>query len=515
MVRFANWVRFAKRVRAPQRGDVIAGVSVALVLVPQSLAYAELAGMPVVNGLYTAATATVAAGLIGSSPYLQTGPTALTSLLTFGALAPLAAAGTQSFVVHAALLAILVGAVRVIIGALRWGVLAYLMSQPVVSGFSVAAAILIVGSQIPALMDVSVRHANPMLAAAQALARPGRWSLLAIVVGLITIAIVVGGRRWSARFPGALVATGLALGLSALGWLTLTEVGRIPSGLPPLRLDLPWRSFGVLVVPALVIALVGFAEPASIARRYAAQDRKSWDPNKEFIGQGLANVAAGVFSGHPAGGSFSRSALNRLSGAQTRWSGVISGLAVLAVMPMASVLSQLPKAVLAGLVIAATLSLLEVRPFREAWRCSRPQFFVAVPTFAATIASAPRVERGVLVGVVLSLAVHLWRELRLEVEVRTIDKTLHVRPQGVLYFGSAPALETRVMTLVADDPSVQCVVLHLDHVGRLDLTGALVLRSLIEDMRAAHIRVVIRGAQPQARRLVESVLGHRTDDDAA
>ena len=132
------------RVQGPSRGDVIAGITVALVLVPQSLAYAELAGMPVVNGLYTAAVATVAAGLIGSSPYLQTGPTALTSLLTFGALAPIAAAESPSFVVHAALLALLVGVARVAIGALRWGVLAYLMSQPVVSAFTVAAAILIV-----------------------------------------------------------------------------------------------------------------------------------------------------------------------------------------------------------------------------------------------------------------------------------------------------------------------------------------------------------------------------------
>ena len=361
-------------------------------------------------------------------------------------------------------------------------------------------------------MDVSVHHANPMHAASAALSRPGDWNPQAILVGVITIAIVIGGRRWSPRFPGALVASVLALGLSAPGLLTLTEVGRIPSGLPPLNLALPWRSFGDLVVPALVIALVGFAEPASIARRYAAQDRKSWDPNKEFIGQGLANLAAGAFGGHPAGGSFSRSALNRLSGARTRWSGVISGVTVLAIMPVASVLSQLPKAVLAGLVISATVSLLELRPFREAWRCSRPQFFVAVPTFVATIASAPRVERGVIVGLVLALAVHLWRELRLEVEVWTSGRVLHVRPQGVLYFGSAPSLETRVMSLVAEDPSVRSVVLHLDQVGRLDFTGALVLRSLIQDMRAAQTDVRIEGTQPQARRLVEAVLGQQATD---
>lgn len=494
-------------VRLPARGDLIAGLSVALVLIPQSLAYAALAGLPVVHGLYTAAVATLAAGLIGSSPYLQTGPTALTSLLTLGALAPLATAGTEQFAVHAALLALVVGVVRVSLGLLRWGVVAYLMSQPVLSAFTVAAAILIVTSQVPALLDVNVDQANPLLAGLAALASPGRWSAVSIVVGLGTIAIIVGGRRLSPLFPGALVSSGLALGLSALGWVTITEVGHVPSGLPPVSSDLPWRSLGGLILPGFVIALVGFAEPASIARRYAAEERKRWDADKEFIGQGLANLAAGAFSGQPSGGSFSRSALNRLSGARTRWSGAVTGLVVLAVMPVASVLSGLPKAALAGLVIAAVLSLVEVRPFRDAWRYSRPQFFVALPTFVTTLAAAPRVERGLFVGVALSLAVHLWRELRLELDTWTTGDTLHVRPQGVLYFASAPSLETRVMSLMADAPDLRRIVVHLDQLGRLDLTGALVLRSLVEDMRRADASVLIEGTQPQARRLVDSVLG--------
>jgi len=493
--------------RLPARGDLIAGFSVALVLIPQSLAYAELAGLPVVHGLYTAAVATTAAGLIGSSPYLQTGPVALTSLLTFGALAPLASAGSERFAVHAALLALIVGVTRVLLGLLRWGVVAYLMSQPVVSAFTVAAAILIISSQVANLLDVRVDQANPLAAGLDAIASPDGWSLVAIAVGLGTIAVIVGGRRLTPLFPGALVSSGMALGLSALGWISITEVGPIPNGLPPLSLDLPWSSLGSLVAPGVVIALVGFAEPASIARRYAAQERKRWDADKEFIGQGLANLAAGLFSGQPAGGSFSRSALNRLSGARTRWSGAVTGLVVLAIMPAASVLSGLPKAALAGLVIAAVLSLVEVRPFQDAWRYSRPQFFVALTTFVTTIAAAPRVERGLIVGVALSLAVHLWRELRLELDTWVTGDTLHVRPQGVLYFASAPSLESRVMSLMADSPGLSHIVVHLDQLGRLDLTGALVLRSLVEDMRRADATVVIVGTQPQARRIVDSVLG--------
>jgi len=493
--------------RPPARGDLVAGFSVALVLIPQALAYAELAGTPAAHGLYTASAAAVAAGLVGSSPYLQTGPAALTSLLTFGALAPLAQAGTERFAMHAALLALVVGVVRLVLGLLRWGVVAYLMSQPVVSAFTVAAAVLIVTSQIPALLDVSSAGANPLLAAWRALAEPARWSLSALAVGLAALVAVLGGRRISPLFPGALVGTAVALGLSALDVVSVSTVGDIPNGLPPLSRDLPWTSLGSLVVPGLVIALVGFAEPASIARRYAAEDRRPWNADREFVGQGLANVASGLFSGYPAGGSFSRSALNRLSGARTRWSGVITGLAVLAVMPVASVLGPLPKAALAGLVIASVLSLIRIRPFIQAWQWSRPQFLVALPTFVATLATAPRVERGVVVGVALSLGIHLWRELRLEMETWIRGDTLHVRPQGVLYFASAPSLEVRVMAAIAEHREVRRIVVHLDQLGRLDLTGALVLRSLVEDAERSGASVKFEGTQPQSRRLVEAVLG--------
>ena len=496
-----------RSITPPARGDVLAGLAVALVLIPQSLAYAELAGMPVVNGLYTAVAATLAAGIAGSSPYLQTGPVALTSLLTFGALAPLAHTGSAEFVGYAGLLALVVGVVRVLLGALRWGVVAYLMSQPVVAAFTVAAALLILTSQLPAFVDVETTSDSPFIAATQAIAKPQDWNAVTILIGLGTIAMIVIGRRLSPLVPAALMAAAIALLLNRSGAVDVPAVGSIPSGFPPLGMDLPWHGVGAVIVPGVVIALVGFAEAASISRRYASEDRRHWDPNREFMGQGFANIGAGLFSGYPAGGSFSRSSLNRLSGARTRWSGVLTGVAILAFMPAAAILSGLPRAALAGLVIAAVLPLIEIRPFVEAWRHSRPQFLVALPTFLATIAFAPRVERGVILGVGLSLAVHLWRELRLEVDTWIAGSTLHVQPQGVLYFGSAPGLETEVMTLVAANPAVGHVVLHLQRLGRMDLTGALVLRSVLEDMQRCSIHATVEGVQPQAMRLVAAVLG--------
>jgi SulP family sulfate permease len=400
-----------------------------------------------------------------------------------------------------------VGVVRIVIGVFRWGFVAYLMSQPVVAAFTVAAGLLIILSQVPAHLDVPREGDNPFLAAAQALADPRVWDPAALAIGAAMIPLVLLGRRLSPRFPGAFIGAGGALLLSATGLVSVSTVGEVPSGLPAPDLALPWADIPSLLVPGVVIALVGFAEAASISRHYASLDRERWDPDREFVGQGLANVAAGVFQGYPAGGSFSRSSLNRLSGARSRWSGVLTGVFVLAFMPAASVLSSLPTAALAGLIIAAVLPLVRLRPLLELWPISRPQFGVAAVTVGVTMASAPNVERGVLVGVALSLGVHLWRELVMDVEAWSDGHTLHLRPQGVLYFGSAPALEARATELVAADETLEVVVLHLERLGRLDVTGAQVLRSLIDDLHASGVRVVLAGTQPQARRVLRAVLG--------
>jgi SulP family sulfate permease len=188
-------------------------------------------------------------------------------------------------------------------------------------------------------------------------------------------------------------------------------VGEIPVELT-IRTEIPWADVPALLLPGLVIALVGFAEPAAIARRYAAADRKPWDSNREFVGQGLANMASGVAGGYPVSGSCSRTVLNRLGGARTRWSGAFTGLTVLAILPFASVLEPLPVAVLAGLVVAAAVWLIDIGALLMYWRWSRPQVVVVVVTVAATLLLAPRVERGLMLGVGSALVVHLWREMK-------------------------------------------------------------------------------------------------------
>ncbi len=483
----------------------MAGISVAMVLVPQALAYATIAGVPPAYGLLAAVAAPIAGALVGSSPYLQTGPVAVTSLLTFGALSAVAEPSTARFAMLAGVLAIVVGLVRIGLGLAGAGPIAYLMSQPVVVSFTSASAVLIIGTQVPALLGVEVDAGNPLLGALQAASDPTRWSVVDLVLGATALLVMLGGRRIWALFPGALLAV-----LGGIVWSRWTGyegavVGDVAIELRGLS-GVAVSDVAALLIPGAVIAVVGFAEPASIARRYAAMDRRPWDSNREFIGQGLANLASGVVGAFPVGGSFSRTSLNRLSGARTRWSGFLTGVTVAALLPLAFVLKPLPLSVLAGLVIGAVAMLIDVKAPGQYWRWSRPQFAVGVITGVATLALAPRVDLAVLIGVGAALAVHLWREMGVAVPASVEGDVLHLRPTGVLYFGSTPAVERTLNALIADHPDVARVVVHLDRVGRLDVTGALMLRDILEESRIAGRDLEIRGARAHAAKLLTRVI---------
>ena len=390
--------------------DLLAGISVALVLIPQSMAYAELAGLPPHIGLFASTLPLIAAAFYASSPYLQTGPVAMTSLLTFGALTGLAQPESADYVALAALLALVVGVTRLLLGVLRLGLVTYLMTNPVVTGFTSAAAILIMCSQLPKALGVSAPEGGVLWRAGWSLGHPGGWELQAILLAAVTLALLLRGRRIHRFFPGALVAVTGGIAYAEATGYGGPVVGKVPTGLPTIALHLPWNQLGSVVVAGVVIALVGFAEAASISRVFAAAERQTWSADREFISQGLANVAAAVAGGFPVGGSFSRSSLNRLAGARTRWSGLVTGVLVLAFLPFADVLEALPRAVLGGVVIAAVIVLVQPRKLLGLARASAGDGVVALGTFVATLALAPHVDRAVLVGVVLALAVRARRQ---------------------------------------------------------------------------------------------------------
>jgi SulP family sulfate permease len=260
------------------------------------------------------------------------------------------------------------------------------------------------------------------------------------------------------------------------------------------------------VVGALVIALVGFAEPAAIGRTFAARDRVAWSADREFVSQGAANVAAGLTGGLPVGGSLGRSTLNRQAGARSGWSGAVTGAIVLVLLPVSSVISPLPAAVLAAIVLVTVLPMVNLAAIARLWPTSRPATLIAVGTFAATLAFAPRIERGVIAGVGLSVAVHLWRELRIDAESWLDGETLNLRPQGVLWFGAVERLEDVLVEELSRHREASRLLLHLDSVGRLDITAALVLRDLLAQARASGMEVELAGVQERDERVVESVL---------
>ena len=276
--------------KAPDGGlrgrDVLAGIGVALVLIPQSLAYAELAGLPAHRGLYVAAFAPVAASFLASSPWLQTGPVALTSLLTLGALLPLAGPGTPEFVALAALLALVVGAARVVIGLFRLGWMAFLLSQPVLMGFTAAAGLLIIGAQLPGALGAQPPGEGVGSRVLWTLLHPGAWEWAAGGISVVTVGLMVGARRIHPAIPGVLLASIVGWTFSVLTDYAGPRIGDVPVGLSVVSLSLPWTQLPALLVPGIVIAMVGFAEASSVAQTYATRERMPWDPNREFLSQG-------------------------------------------------------------------------------------------------------------------------------------------------------------------------------------------------------------------------------------
>lgn len=493
--------------RATSR-DIVAGLSVTLLIIPQSMAYAELAGLPSVHGLYASALPLIAAGFFASCPYLQTGPVALTALLTHGALVTIASPGSPRYTSAAALLALIVGVTRLAIAAVRSGKVTYLMSQPVVRGFTSGAAILILLSQFPSTLGMTAAGGSGLVGnTVRVLGDPDSWNLVALVLTVLTVGITLLARRIHPLFPGALVVVLGGVFFSALAGYQGPIVGDIPGSLPPVSLALPWGLVPALVVPGVVIALVGFAETTAIARNFATQDQARWSPDREFLAQGAANLVSGVCGGMPADGSLSRSSLNHLSGAGSRWSGAITGLAVVVFLPFAGVLSALPKAVLAGIVIAAVGGLVRPRLLLKVWTLSRIQALVVWFTLALCLLLAPRIEQALLLGILLSLAIHVWRERRAGFHSWMEGDILHLEVTGILWFASAPRLEEALMGRLTHTQGVSEVVVHLEGLGRIDLTGALVLKRTVEELRALGIPSSLKGVPAHARELIDNIFG--------
>jgi sulfate permease, SulP family len=517
---FLTWIGELRHPRT-LRADLIAGITVALVLVPQSMAYAQLAGLPVQYGLYAAFLPPIVAALFGSSRQLSTGPVAVVSLMTAAAIGPLVATTPEGYVAYAVLLAFMVGLFQLMLGVLRLGVLVDFLSHPVVVGFTNAGALIIATSQIGKLFGVSVsgfeHHYETVWYTVQAALT--QTHLPTLGMGLLAFVVMFGLRSVAPKAPSVLIAVVVT---TLLAYFTGFQeaggrvVGEIPVGLPGITLpSLDWAVMVNLVTAAVTIALIGFMEAMSIAKVMAARSRQRLDANQELVGQGLSNIVSGAFSGYPVSGSFSRSAVNINAGAVTGFSSVVAGLAVaVALLWLTPLLYHLPQATLAAVIILAVVNLFKIAPVIHAWKAERTDGVVAVVTFGLTLLFAPHLDQGILAGVGLSLILFLFRTMRPRFAVLSRyqdgtmrDITVHplptspkisiVRFDGSLYFANAGYFETRVLAVVADNPELEYLIIDGEGINQLDATGEEVLHHLAERLRAQGIEVLVARMKKQ------------------
>ncbi|THF60488.1 SulP family inorganic anion transporter [Pseudothauera rhizosphaerae] len=504
------------------RNDLVAGITVALVMVPQSLAYAQLGALPPHIGLYAALLPAVVGALFGSCGQLSTGPVALTALLSGASLLPLARPDTPEFLALAVLLALLSGLIQLALGVLRLGWLLNLLSHPVLMGFINAAALIICLSQLPPLLGLHLSNGEQFLAGlAGALADPGRIHLPSVLFGLGALVALTALRRFVPRLPGVLLVAAAATALSALLGFEAgggRVVGAIPAGLPDLVLPAPdLKAAAALLPAAFVIALVSFMEAASSARLISGKRRQPWNQNQELIGQGLAKLAAAFSGAMPVSASFSRSALNHASGARTGFSSLVTAAVVLlALLHFTPLLWHLPVPVLAAIILQAVVGLIDVRALARAWHASRDDGLAGTLTFAATLAFAPNIQNGILTGLLFSLALMLYRSMKPRVALlglhpdgtyRDLERfgLTHPHPHAVilrfdgpLTFVTAATFEEGVLRAVRAQDAVRVVLVSGAGINDIDATGLHTLGGLAERLRSQGQFMAFCGLKKQA-----------------
>lgn len=519
ITRLLPFLRWPRPTWTSLKGDAWAGITVGLVLIPQALAYATLAGMPPYTGLYAALLPSIVGMLWGSSALLAVGPVALTSLVAFGGLASMAEPGSSQWVALSIWLALYSGLIQFALGAFRLGRIASLVSQPVVIGFINAAAVIIIMSQLPALLgiDLSLDYPGGVM---------DRWreapaALITTAFGGGAMLLLLGFKRFLPKLPGILIVTVGGIAASALlGYAEAggAVVGAIPSGLPLLALPsaISFESHQQLWPAALILALISFTEAMSSCRVLARKKNEQWDENQELIGQGLAKITSGFSGAFPVSGSFSRSALNLYAGATSAWSTLFSAVCVLiSLLFLTDYLYPLPRSVLAAIIIVPVFSLINFSAIRRLFTISRNDGTIAVVTFVVTLMSLPHLYWGVAAGVSLSAATLLYRRTQPRViEVgqhadgslrerrrfglpRLAPDVFAVRIDSALNFLSAAALERYVTTCCREDRQIKRVLLSAGSINDIDASGVEMLESLRAALRMDGVEFYICALKKQ------------------
>lgn len=531
---FLDWIHELKN-PAVLRADFIAGLTVALVLIPQSMAYATLAGLPEVYGLYISFVPVFVAALWGSSRQLGTGPVAVVSTMTATTLTPVVILmmGTSEYsqdeflalyIPTAMFLTMLVGFIQFGLGIFRLGAIVNFLSHPVIVGFTNAAALFIGLTQVSKVFGITMPGGASdhfltvrVLGVIENLADT---HMPTLIMGLSAFAIMFLVKKFTPRLPGVLVAvvtTTLAsyyLGFEAMGGKV---VASIPEGLPGFALPaISFDVFSHLFIGAIIIAMVGFMEAISIAKAMAAKSKDRIDPSQELIGQGMGNILGSFFQSYPASGSFSRSAVNFNAGARTGFSSVVTAIiVVVTLLFLTPLLYHLPKATLAAVVIMAVFGLINFSSIRHIWIANRHDGIAAMVTFFATIGSAPKLDHGIVFGAVLAVVLYLYRSMRPRVSVLgrykdgtlrdvkinkgipTDDNIVAVRFDGSLYFANVSYFEDTMLQAVSKYPNAKFLLVVGDAINQIDASGEEVLHHLVERLDDSGVTVVFSGLKRQ------------------
>lgn len=512
--------------KADIQTDMMASIIVTIMLIPQSLAYAMLAGLPPAVGLYASILPLVAYAIFGSSRTLAVGPVAVVSMMTGTAAIQFAAPGSAEYTTVVILLAAISGLFLLMLGLFKLGFLANLLSHPVISGFISASAILIALGQLKHLLGISGSGHNLLEMLDSMWLSLSELNLPTLLLGSLAVAALLVLRRYLASWLVGLglsaqraqlaakagpvvvvIVSTVTVALFNLNALGVKVVGDVPSGFPPLAVpNLDMQLALDLIPAAILISIVGFVESVSVAQSFAAKRRQSIDPNQELVGLGAANLSSAFSGGFPVTGGFSRSVVSFDAGAKTPMTGVFTALLILITLSfLTSAFFFLPKAVLAATIIVAVTQLIDLKGFKEVWRYSKHDASALIATFLVVLLVG--VEAGIITGVSLSLLLFLWHTSHPHIavvgrvpgtehfrnverfQVETHKQVITVRIDESLYFANARVLEDRINSLVAANCDVKDMVLMCTAVNMIDASALESLEMICERLRSAGIRL--------------------------
>ena len=526
LIPMVGWVRSYDR--RWLRGDLIAGITVAALIVPKNLGYAAIAGIPVENGLYAAAAGAILYAVFGTSRQISTGPSSGLAAVAASAVVAAKITGIQDVASFVATITLASGILFLLLAVFRMGWIAQFLSRAVVTGFLFGAAIDVVIGELPKLTGTDVNGSNPIQELRSWLDSLGATSLATVLVGGISLAVVFGLRAVAPKVPGALVLVVgglLASWIFNLGSHGVALVGAVPRGLPGVALP-KWQQVGdhasTIALAAVALVLIGFSQTAGDSRTFAAKHRYRIDINQESVAQGMSNVGAGLFQGMPVSTSLSASSLNDHSGARTGLASLTSGVMVLlTLLVLAPLFSNLPKPVLAALIIeAVVMGMMDLPEMRRLARVQHVDFWIAMAAIAGTLVFG--VLTGVIIGIGLSLlwlvsvatrptmpllgrepGTQVFRELDEHHADEQFPGIVVLRLDGGLFFATADALEDRVREVALSTPDITCIVLDCEGIDFIDSQGSAKLGEVLELTKQAEVTLRLARVKPEVCELLE------------